>query len=78
MELVRGLWEGATGGGRGKRNRRGGPHGSGKFVGGEAEGFILVMPYILYLTGQAFFMLIKVLVVLSILYDMILGIRVKK
>ena len=35
-------------------------------------------PYILYLTGQAFFMLIKVLVVLSILYDMILGIRVKK
>ena len=34
--------------------------------------------YISYLTGQAFFMLIKVLVVLSILYDMILGIRVKK
>ena len=44
MELVRGLWEGATGGGRGKRNRRGGPHGSGKVVREEAEGFILVMP----------------------------------
>ena len=38
-----GAYEKATGRGRGKRNRRGCPHGSGKVVGGEAEGFIHVM-----------------------------------
>lgn len=77
QDKANGAYERATGRGRGKRNRQGRPHGSGKVVGGEAEGFIHVMPYISYLIGQAFFMLIRVLVVLNILYDIMLCIRVK-
>lgn len=77
QDKANGAYERATGRGRGKRNRQGRPHGSGKVVGGEAEGFIHVMPYISYLIGQAFFMLSRVLVVLNILYDIMLCIRVK-
>ena len=69
MEIVRGLWEGATGGG---------PHGSG--IGGEAEGFIHMMSthLIFNQTGVCFFvfLLTNVLVVLKSLYDIMLGISI--
>ena len=74
-----GLQEGAEG-----RGIDGGPHGSGKVIGGEAEGFIHVMSthLIFNQTGVWFFcfvlfcLLTKVLVVLKSLYDIMLGISI--